>query len=146
MALASRLLGKSWRTYVVVGDGENDVGGTWEAAMAAPNLRLDNLVCLIDRNGIQQEMRTEDEMPLEPLADKWRAFGWHVLEIDGHNVRAILEALSTARSVRGRPACILAKTVKGKGVSFMEGVVKYHGAATTDEELRRALAELGDGA
>ncbi len=143
MALAARLQGKDWRVYVIVGDGENDVGETWEAAMAAPNLKLDNLVVLIDRNGIQQEGRTEDIMPLEPLADKWRAFGWHVLEIDGHDVRQVLEALAAARAVKGRPVCILARTVKGKGVSFMENVVKYHGAATTDEELSRALAEMG---
>ncbi|HKZ49342.1 MAG TPA: transketolase [Thermoplasmata archaeon] len=142
MALAARLQGKAWRVYVIVGDGENDVGETWEAAMAAPNLKLDNLVVLIDRNGIQQEGRTEDIMPLEPLADKWRAFGWHVLEIDGHDVRQVLEALAAARAVKGRPVCILARTVKGKGVSFMENVIKYHGAATTDEELSRALAEL----
>ena len=142
MALAARLQGKDWRVYVIVGDGENDVGETWEAAMAAPNLKLDNLVVLIDRNGIQQEGRTEDIMPLEPLADKWRAFGWHVLEIDGHDVRQVLEALAAARAVKGRPVCILARTVKGKGVSFMENVIKYHGAATTDEELSRALAEL----
>jgi len=146
MALAARLLGKAWRTFVIVGDGENDVGETWEAAMAGPNLKLDSLVAIIDRNGIQQEGRTEDIMPLEPLADKWRAFGWHVLEIDGHSVRAILEALSVARSVRGRPTCIVAKTVKGKGVSFMENVIKYHGAATTDDELRLGLSELGEGA
>ena len=81
-------------------------------------------------------------MPLEPLADKWRAFGWHLLEIDGHDVRQVLEALAAARAVKGRPVCILARTVKGKGVSFMENVIKYHGAATTDEELSRALAEL----
>ena len=143
MALAARLQGKDWRVYVIVGDGENDVGETWEAAMAAPNLKLDNLVVLIDRNGIQQEGRTEDIMPLEPLADKWRAFGWHVLEIDGHDVRQVLEALAAARAVKGRPVCILARTVKGKGVSFMENVIKYHGAATTDEELSRALVELG---
>ena len=142
MALAARLQGRDWRVYVIVGDGENDVGETWEAAMAAPNLKLDNLVVLIDRNGIQQEGRTEDIMPLEPLADKWRAFGWHVLEIDGHDVREVLEALAAARAVKGRPVCILARTVKGKGVSFMENVIKYHGAATTDEELSRALAEL----
>jgi len=143
MALGSRLQGRSSRVYVIVGDGENDVGQTWEAAMAAPNLKLDNLVCIVDRNGIQQEMRTEEEMPLEPLADKWRAFGWHVLEIDGHDIPQILEALRIAKAVKTRPTCIVARTVKGKGVSFMENVVKYHGAATTDEELVRALAELG---
>jgi len=142
MALAARLQKRNFRVYVIVGDGENDVGETWEAAMAAPNLKLDNLVCLVDRNGIQQEGRTDQIMPLEPLADKWRAFGWHVLEIDGHNVREILQALSAARAVKGKPACLIARTVKGKGVSFMENVVKYHGAATSDEELKRALAEL----
>ncbi len=112
--------------------------------MAAAKFRLDHLTAFIDRNGIQQEGRTEDIMPLEPLADKWRDHNWHVLEIDGHDMRAILEAVREAQATQGRPTVIVCRTVKGKGVSFMENVVKYHGAATTDEELRRALAELGE--
>jgi transketolase len=144
MALAARLQGRAYRVYVLMGDGENDVGQTWEAAMTAPKWRLDNLTAIVDRNGVQQEGRTEDIMPLEPLADKWRAFNWHVLEIDGHDMRAILDALAEAQATKGKPTCIVARTVKGKGVSFMEKVVRFHGEAPTDEELRQALAELGE--
>lgn len=144
LALAARLDRAPWRVYCLMGDGEQDIGQTWEAAMAAAKFRLDHLTAFIDRNGIQQEGRTEDIMPLEPLADKWRDHNWHVLEIDGHDMRAILEAVREAQATQGRPTVIVCRTVKGKGVSFMENVVKYHGAATTDEELRRALAELGE--
>lgn len=143
MALAARLDRRNYRTYVMVGDGENDVGETWEAALTAAHFRLDNLTGILDRNGIQQEGRTEEILSLEPLADKWRSFGWHVLDIDGHDVEAILGALEEARSVRGRPTMVVARTVKGKGVSFMEHHVRFHGTAPTDEELRQALAELG---
>jgi transketolase len=146
MALAARLDGKPYRVYVMMGDGENDVGQTWEAAMGAAHFKLDNITAIVDRNKIQQEGPTEDIMSLEPLADKWRSFGWHVIEIDGHDMEAILEALYTAREVKGKPTVIIAHTVKGKGVSFMENVVRFHGTAPTDEELQRALAELGEAA
>jgi len=142
LSLAARVDHKTWRTYCLMGDGEQDVGQTWEAAMAAAKYGLDNLTGIIDRNGIQQEGRTEDIMPLEPLAEKWEAFNWHVLNIDGHDFRQILAAIEEAHRTRGRPTVIIARTVKGKGVSFMENKIKYHGAATTDEELRLALAEL----
>ncbi|MFQ5919124.1 MAG: transketolase [Thermoplasmata archaeon] len=146
MALAGRLDGRDYRTYTMLGDGENDVGQTWEAAMAAANFKLDNLTVILDRNGLQQERRTEDIMPLEPLADKWRAFGWNVLEIDGHDMASILGALYEARTTPDRPTMIVAQTVKGKGVSFMENVLRFHGTAPTDEELEQALRELGEGA
>jgi len=142
LALAARLDRAPWRVYCLMGDGEQDVGQTWEAAMAAARFRLDHLTAFIDRNGIQQEGRTEEILPLEPLADKWRAHNWNVVEIDGHDMRAILGAVHGANETRGRPTVVICHTVKGKGVSFMENVVKYHGAATSDEELRRALAEL----
>ncbi len=142
LALAARMDHKPWRVYCLMGDGEQDVGQTWEAAMAGAKYGLDNLTAIIDRNGIQQEGRTEDIMPLEPLAEKWEAFNWHVLTIDGHDFRQILAALEEAQRTKGRPTVIVARTVKGKGVSFMENKIKYHGAATTDEELRLALAEL----
>ena len=142
LALASRMDHKAWRTYCVLGDGEQDVGQTWEAAMAASKYGLDNLTAFIDRNGIQQEGRTEDIMPLEPLRNKWEAFNWHVLNIDGHDFRQILAAIEEAHRSRGRPTVIIARTVKGKGVSFMENKIKYHGAATSDDELKLALAEL----
>ena len=144
LGLSARLDRKAWRVYVLLGDGEQDVGQTWEAALAGAKYHLDNLTAFIDRNGIQQEGRTEEIMPLEPLADKWEAFGWNVLTINGHDMRQILEAIDEAHSHKGQPTVIIAKTTKGKGVSFMENVVRYHGAATSDEELKRALAELGE--
>ncbi|MCJ2519624.1 MAG: transketolase [Candidatus Thermoplasmatota archaeon] len=144
LALASRLDGKTHRIYVMIGDGENDVGQTWEAAMGASHFRLDHITAIIDRNEIQQEGRTEEIMTLEPLSEKWQSFGWNVLEIDGHDIGAILEALSAAREVREKPTVIIAHTVKGKGVSYMENVVRFHGTAPTDEELKTALEELGE--
>ncbi|MFQ6012531.1 MAG: transketolase [Thermoplasmata archaeon] len=144
MALAGRLDGRDYHVYTMVGDGENDVGQTWEAAMAAANFKLDNLTAILDRNQLQQERRTEDIMPLEPLAEKWKAFGWNVLEIDGHDMASILGALYDARTVHDRPTMIIAQTVKGKGVSFMENVLRFHGTAPTEEELARALKELGE--
>ena len=144
LALAARLDRKAWRVYCLLGDGEQDVGQTWEAALCGAKFHLDNLTAIIDRNGIQQEGRTEEIMPLEPLGDKWKAFGWNVLTINGHDMRQILSALDEAHAHKGQPTVIIAKTTKGKGVSFMENVVRYHGAATTDEELKRALAELGE--
>lgn len=144
LALGAKLDHAPWRVYCLMGDGEQDVGQTWEAAMAGAKYHLDNLTAFIDRNGIQQEGRTEEILPLEPLADKWRAQNWNVLEIDGHDVRAILGAVHEAQATKGRPTVVVCRTVKGKGVSFMENVLKYHGAATSDEELRRALAELGE--
>src|SRR5947199_55304 len=116
----------------------------WYPALAARGFfpGHGNLTAFIDRNGIQQEGRTEDIMPLEPLAEKWEAFNWHVLTIDGHDFRQILAAIEEAHRTKGRPTAVLSRTVKGKGVSFMENKIKYHGAATSDEELKLALAEL----
>ncbi len=142
LALAARMDHKPWRVYTIMGDGEQDVGQTWEAAMAGAKYGLDNLTAFVDRNGIQQEGRTEDIMPLEPLMDKWRAFNWNVMTIDGHDFRQILAAVHEAQDTKGRPTVVIARTVKGKGVSFMENKIKYHGAATTDEEYKQALAEL----
>ena len=142
LALAARLDHKPWRVYCLMGDGEQDVGQTWEAAMAGAKYGLDNLTAFVDRNGIQQEGRTEDIMPLEPLMEKWRAFNWHALTIDGHDFRQILAAIGEAQRTKGRPTVIIARTVKGKGISFMENKIKYHGAATTPEEYKQALTEL----
>ena len=144
LALAARLDRKAWRTYCLLGDGEQDVGQTWEAALAASKYHLDNLTAIIDRNGIQQEGRTEEILPLEPLADKWKAVRGGGLTLTGHDLRQILTGVDEAHAHKGQPTVIIAKTTKGKGVSFMENVVRYHGAATTDEELKRALAELGE--
>ncbi len=142
MALAGKLDGKGYRVYCVLGDGETDEGSVWEAAMAASHYRLDNLTAILDRNGMQIDGTTECVMCLEPLADKWSAFGWNVIEIDGHDMRQVLDALDLACDVKGRPTMILAKTVKGKGVSFMENKLEFHGRALTEEELSRALEEL----
>ena len=142
MALAARLDRRNYRVYVLLGDGELDEGQVWEAAMAAAHYKLDNLTAIVDYNKIQLDGPVNYIMSLEPLADKWRAFGWHVIEIDGHDVKQVLDALDAAEEVEGRPTVIIAHTVKGKGVSFMEHQVKYHGKALTEEELERALREL----
>jgi transketolase len=144
LALASRSRGGRYHTYVLLGDGEIQAGVIWEGAMAAAKYRLDGLTAILDSNGVQLDGPVCEVMPLEPLADKWRAFGWHVMEIDGHNMRAILDALDEARHIQGRPAMIVAHTVKGKGVSYMENRSAWHGRAPTDEELRIAMAELGE--
>jgi len=142
-ALASRIDGRDSRTYVLVGDGECDEGEIWEAAMAASNYNLDNLMAFIDRNRIQNDRFTAEVMDLEPLPDKWRAFGWNTLEINGHEFPEILSALDEARATRGKPTAVIAHTVKGKGVSFMENNPDYHGKVATEEQLVKALAEIG---
>ncbi|MEM1981227.1 MAG: transketolase [Candidatus Hadarchaeales archaeon] len=142
MALAARLDGRDYRVYVLMGDGEMDEGQVWEAAMFAAHQRLDNLVGIVDRNRIQLDGFTEEIVGLEPLAEKWGSFGWNVLEVDGHDLLQVAEALDEAERIKGKPTLILARTVKGKGVSFMENQVKYHGTPLTREELERALKEL----
>jgi transketolase len=142
MALGSRLDGNRFRVYCLMGDGETQEGQVWEAAMSIPNYRLDNLTVIIDYNKAQIDGYTKDVMDLEPLADKWRAFGWQVLTVDGHDYLQIIEALDAAEKVVGRPTYIIAHTVKGKGVSFMENVVSWHGVAPTREEADRAIVEL----
>jgi transketolase len=141
-ALAARLDSKTYRTYALLSDGECQEGQTWEAALAAAQFKLDNLTAMIDCNGIQLSGRTCDIMYLEPLIHKWQAFGWHVIDIDGHDFDQILGALIEADKTKGRPTMITARTVKGKGVSFMENNVAFHGKAPTPEEAQRALKEL----
>ena len=141
-ALAARIDGRNHRIYVMLGDGECDEGQVWEAAMSAAHYRLDNLTAIVDRNGIQNDRFTDDVMKLEPLADKWRAFGWRVFEIDGHDMREILGALRQASDTRDQPSMIIAKTVKGKGVSFMENNPAFHGAAPNQDEYDKAMREL----
>ena len=141
-ALAARTDGQNHRIYVMLGDGECDEGQVWEAAMSAAHYRLDNLTAIVDRNGIQNDRFTDDVMKLEPLADKWRAFGWRVFEIDGHDMREILGALRQASDTRDQPSMIIAKTVKGKGVSFMENNPAFHGAAPNQDEYDKAMREL----
>lgn len=143
MALAGRLDGRGYRVYVLLGDGEIQEGQVWEAAMAAAHYKLDNLVAFLDHNGLQIDGPTAEVMSPEPVTDKWRAFGWHVEEIDGHDLTQIINALDKAREVKGRPTMIVANTVKGKGVSFMENQAGWHGNAPNAEQTGLALCELG---
>ncbi len=142
MSLAARIDKKDYRVYVLLGDGETQEGNIWEAAMACSHYRADNLCAVLDYNGFQIDGRTKDIMNLEPVAAKWQAFGWHTIEINGHNMKEILAAYDEARTVKGKPSIIIAHTIKGKGVSFMENVVDFHGRAPTREESARALKEL----
>ena len=141
MAIAARMDRKDFRVFVLLGDGECQEGQVWEAAMAAGHYKPDNLIAIVDYNKYQLDGAIEDIIGLEPFADKWLSMGWHVREIDGHDLGAVTEGLDWATSQRG-PACLIAHTVKGKGVSFMEGENAYHGVAPTEEELARALGEL----
>lgn len=142
MAIAAKLDSRDYRTYVLLGDGECDEGQIWEAAMFAPNYKLGNLTVIVDCNTLQLDGFTRDIMNLAPFADKWRAFNWEVAEIDGHDITQILDAACKARAMTERPMAILAHTVKGKGVSFMENNVDYHGKAPGNSETERALREL----
>jgi transketolase len=142
LALALRMDGLPARVYVLLGDGECQGGIVWEGAMAAAKYRLANLVAIVDDNGVQLDGPVHEIMPMEPLADKWCAFGWAVLEVDGHNVRQVLEALDMADAVHDRPTVIVAHTIKGKGVSFMENDAHWHGVAPDEAQYARAMAEL----
>ena len=142
VALAGRLDNKDYRVYVLLGDGETQEGLIWEAAMTAAHYKIDNLCAILDNNGLQIDGPVSKVMAIEPVAKKWEAFGWQVQEIDGHNFREIAAALDKAEAVKGKPSIIIAHTTKGKGVSFMENKVKYHGVAPTKEELESALQEL----
>ena len=141
-ALAAKLDGKKYRVYAFLSDGEHDEGNTWEAAMFAGKHKLGNLTALIDRNNIQIDGFTEDVMPLEPLKEKYESFGWHVLEINGHNFEQIVDAVSEAKVIHEKPTVIIAHTIPGKGVSFMENDYLWHGKPPTKEEAAKALKEL----
>jgi transketolase len=142
MALAARLDHRAARTYCLCGDGEIQEGQVWEAALSAAKWGLDNLCAFVDYNKGQIDGLVKDVMPLEPLEDKWRAFGWHVRRIDGHDFAQILDGLAEARRTTGRPTVIIADTIKGKGVSFMEGLAKWHGTAPNRKEADQAIAEI----
>jgi transketolase len=142
LALAARLNGHGSRVYVVLGDGEVQEGQIWEAAMTAAHYRLDNLLAILDRNRLQIDGRTAEVMSIEPLAQKWEAFGWHTIEVDGHSFPELLGALKSGAQRREAPSMIIARTVKGKGVSIFEDQAKYHGVAPTAEEYQQALREL----
>ncbi|MFH1786082.1 MAG: transketolase [archaeon] len=142
MALAGKLDKKDYRVYAVVGDGECDEGQIWEAAMSAAHYKLDNLCVFLDRNCIQLDGFTDKVMCLGDISAKWKAFGWNVVGIDGHDVRQIVKALDDAETVKGKPTMIVAKTVKGKGVSFMENKPEWHGVAPNKEQTAKALEDL----
>jgi len=142
MALAARLDKKDTRVYCLMGDGELNEGQIWEAAMSASHYNLDNLCGIVDFNKIQIDGWCEDVMSVEPLAEKWKSFCWHVIECDGHNFEELINALDEAEKTKGKPTIILAHTTKGKGVSFIENQAKWHGIAPKKDELERALKEL----
>ena len=144
MAMSGRLHHQDYMTYVMLGDGEVPEGMVWEAAMAAHHHDLGNLVAIVDCNGVQINGWVNEIMTVEPLADKWRAFGWNVVEVNGHNMKDLLTVLHTAKTMR-HPTVILMRTVKGRGVSFMEDDCKWHGNSPSDEELVQATLEIGEG-
>lgn len=142
MALAARLDKSEARIYVLMGDGETQEGQIWEAAMTAAHYKLDNVCGIIDSNKLQIDGSLSQIMNVEPIAQKWESFGWQVFEVDGHDLSALLTAFEHCEKIKGKPSVIVAHTVKGKGVSFMEGKVQYHGVAPTEAELEKALLEL----
>jgi transketolase len=142
VALAGRLDNKNYRVYALVSDGECQEGQIWEAAMTAGHYKLDNLTAIIDKNGIQLSGRVADIMNIDPLAGKFAMFNWHTIEIDGHDLKQVTEALEEAGKIRGKPTVIIAHTIKGKGVSFMENNVDFHGKAPNKEQVAQALKEL----
>jgi transketolase len=145
IALGLRLDSNPAKVFCIMGDGEIQEGQIWEAAMTASHYGLDNLCAVVDNNGLQIDGPVDEVMRISPIHDKWTAFGWHAIEIDGHDMEEILSAFNEADKTRGKPTVIIAHTVKGKGVSFFEGKVEYHGVAPSADELQKALKELGDG-
>jgi len=144
MSLAAKVDKKDYRVYCLMGDGEIQEGNIWEAAMAAAHFKADNICAILDQNGFQIDGCIKEVMNIEPIGDKWKAFGWNVIEIDGHDIKQILNAFEQAKKIKGKPSIIIAHTVKGKDVSFMENVVNFHGIAPTKEEEAIALKELSD--
>lgn len=144
-ALAAKMQDADWRTFVLTGDGELQEGSNWEAAMTAAQYKLDNLVLIVDRNRIQQGDFTESTINMNPLGDKWRAFGWSVVEVNGHNYKELLNALNSAPVAPGQPTCIIANTIKGRGVSFMENKPEWHHGVPSDAQLAAAIEELAKG-
>jgi len=142
LALAGKIDRKSSKVYVMIGDGETQEGVVWEASMAAGFYKLDNLVAILDKNQVQETGMTKDVMDIDPVADKWKAFNWHVIDINGHDMEQILNALDEADRIKGKPVMIISRTIKGKGVSFMELNHKFHGKAPNEEEYRKAIGEI----
>jgi transketolase len=142
IALAGKLDKKDYRVYVMIGDGETDEGQIWEAAASASHYKLDNLTALIDRNFLQIDGNTEEVLRLESVRDRWSAFGWYVLEVDGHNIKEIIDALLTASEQKNQPTMIILNTIKGKGISFMENNIDFHGVPPNEMEYKLAMKEL----
>ena len=142
IALAAKLDNKKCKIYTLIGDGESQEGQVWEAAMTSAHYKLNNLVAILDHNGLQIDGKTEEVMGVNPIIDKWKAFGWHVIEIDGHDYNQIIDALNLADTIKDKPVMIIANTIKGKGVSFMENNVGWHGKTPDEEQLKEALKEL----
>jgi transketolase len=142
MSLAAKLDDKDYRVYCLLGDGEIQEGNVWEAAMAASHYKCDNLCAILDYNGFQIDGKVREVMNLEPLVAKWQGFGWHTIEIDGHDLHQVLAAYEQAKNNKNKPSIIIAHTIKGKGVSFMENIVGFHGCAPTPEQVEKALKEL----
>jgi transketolase len=142
MALSGKLDNQSYTVFVMLGDGETDEGQIWEAAAVASHYKLDNLVAMIDRNFLQIDGNTEEVLRLESVKDRWLSFGWHVIEIDGHNMEEILQALNETKAIENKPSMIILNTIKGKGISFMENNIDFHGVAPNDMEYQIAMDEL----
>jgi transketolase len=142
IAIAGQIDGAPFRTFVLTGDGELQEGSNWEAALTAGHRKLENLTLIVDRNRLQQGARTEDTAGLDPLDDKWRSFGWHVVMVDGHDHRALFDVLSANPTGRGKPLCVIANTIKGKGVSFMNDNVAWHHGVPNREQFEQAMREL----
>lgn len=142
MALSSKIYKNDFRVYAILGDGELQEGQIWEAVMTSAHYKLDNVVAIVDYNNLQIDGKVSDVMDVSPLADKFKAFNWHTIEIDGHNYEEIIKAFEEARTVKGKPTAIIANTVKGKGVSFMENNGGFHGAAPNEEQYKQAMEEL----
>ena len=143
MALAGKLDNKEYRTYALLGDGELEEGQVWEAAMSAAHYKLDNLTAFVDYNGLQIDGKISDVMSPEPISNKFEAFGWHVIDVDGHDFDQLINAIEEAKNTKGKPTMVVCKTVKGKGVSFMENEASWHGTAPTKEQCEIALKEIG---
>jgi transketolase len=141
-AMAAKTKKQDYRTYVLMGDGEMQAGIVWEAATTASKFHLNNLTVILDYNDVQLDGAVHEIMPLEPLADRWKAFNWHVVEINGHNIRQVAEALDLTNEIHSQPTIIIAHTTKGKGVSFMENDSKWHGAVPKPDQYEQALTEL----
>lgn len=142
MAIGAKRTGSDMRAYCLLGDGETQEGNVWEAAMAAAKFKADNLLAIVDWNGLQGGVTLEVMPSMEPYGAKWQAFGWHVIDIDGHDIAALLGAFHQARQVKGKPTLVIARTVKGKGVSYMENQVEWHGGTVTEPLYRQAMAEV----